>query len=99
MGTLLAQKAVYRWNLEHADRDAVLINVVIKSGKNYHVIVEISSVLSPEELFAVRRAYLNRYKHSLEEDVAAHTSGHLRQASTCLKIILQLILNLIASEF
>nr|AFK41857.1 unknown [Lotus japonicus] len=73
------EKAVYRWNLEHADRDAVLINVVIKSGKNYHVIVEISSVLSPEELFAVRRAYLNRYKHSLEEDVAAHTSGHLRQ--------------------
>lgn len=67
--------------LEPADRDAVLINVVIKSGKNYDVIVEISSVLSPEELFAVRRAYLNRYKRSLEEDVAAHTSGHLRQVN------------------
>jgi len=29
----------------------------------------------------VRRAYHNRYKHSLEEDVAAHTTGHVRQAS------------------
>lgn len=72
---------MYRWILEPADRDAVLANVVIKSGKNYNVIVEISSVLSPEDLFAVRRAYLHRYKRSLEEDVAAHTSGHLRQAS------------------
>ncbi|XP_061349574.1 annexin-like protein RJ4 [Gastrolobium bilobum] len=73
------EKAVYRWNLEPADRDAVLANVAIKSGKNYHVIVEISCVLSPEELFAVRRAYLNRYKRSLEEDVASHTSGPIRQ--------------------
>jgi annexin A7/11 len=70
---------VYRWILEPSDRDAVLANVAIKSGKNYNVIVEISTVLSPEELFNVRRAYINRYKRSLEEDVAAHTSGHLRQ--------------------
>lgn len=75
------QKAVYRWILEPADRDAVLVHVAIKSGKNYNVIVEISSVLSPEELFNVRRAYINRYKHSIEEDLAIHTSGHLRQAS------------------
>ncbi|RZB65997.1 Annexin-like protein RJ4 isoform A [Glycine soja] len=73
------EKAVYRWLLEPADRDAVLANVAIKNGKNYNVIVEIATILSPEELLAVRRAYLNRYKHSLEEDVAAHTSGHLRQ--------------------
>ncbi|KAK7283918.1 hypothetical protein RIF29_13667 [Crotalaria pallida] len=73
------ERAVYRWMLEPADRDAVLANVALKSGKNYHIIVEISSVLSPEELLAVRRAYLNRYKRSLEEDVASHTSGHLRQ--------------------
>jgi hypothetical protein len=66
--------------LEPADRDAVLANVAIKDGnKGYHVIIEIVSVLSPEEVLAMRRAYHNRYKHSLEEDVAAHTSGHLRQ--------------------
>ncbi|KAG4960080.1 hypothetical protein JHK82_036765 [Glycine max] len=80
------EKAVYRWILEPADRDAVLANVAIKSGKNYNVIVEIATILSPEELLAVRRAYLNRYKHSLEEDVAAHTSGHLRQASSCVHL-------------
>ena len=79
---LTEQKAVYRWILEPADRDAVLANVVIKSGKNYNVIVEIATISSPEELLAVRRAYLNRYKHSLEEDLAAHTTGHTRQASS-----------------
>lgn len=61
---MVFQRAVYRWMLEPADRDAVLANV-----------------LSPEEVLALRRAYHNRYKHSLEEDVAAHTTGHLRQAS------------------
>ncbi|KAI5421216.1 annexin-like protein RJ4 [Lathyrus oleraceus] len=73
------EKAVYRWILEPADRDAVLANVALKSGKNYNVVVEIASILSPEELFNVRRAYIKRYKHSLEEDLATHTSGHLRQ--------------------
>ncbi|XP_019451035.1 PREDICTED: annexin-like protein RJ4 [Lupinus angustifolius] len=73
------ERAVYRWIHEPEERDAVLLHVALKSGKNYHIIVEISSVLSPEELLAVRRAYLHRYKRSLEEDVASHTSGHLRQ--------------------
>ncbi|KAJ4822886.1 hypothetical protein Tsubulata_039449 [Turnera subulata] len=74
------EKAVYRWILDPEDRDAVLANVAIKKGGDYHVIAEIACVLSPEELLAVRRAYQARYKHSLEEDVAAHTSGDLRKA-------------------
>ncbi|XP_058745659.1 annexin-like protein RJ4 isoform X1 [Vicia villosa] len=74
------ERAVYRWMLEPAERDAVLAHVAIKDGsKGYHVIIEVVSVLSPEEVLALRRAYHNRYKHSLEEDVAAHTTGHLRQ--------------------
>ncbi|KAI5410775.1 hypothetical protein KIW84_056064 [Lathyrus oleraceus] len=74
------ERAVYRWILEPADRDAVLINVAIKhGGKDYHVVAEIASVLSAEELLAVRRAYRNRYKRSIEEDVSANTTGHLRQ--------------------
>ena len=73
---------MYRWMLEPADRDAVLMNVAIKNGpKEYNVIAEIASVLSAKELLAVRCAYHDRYKGSLEEDVAAHTTGHLRQAS------------------
>ncbi|KAK7243385.1 hypothetical protein RIF29_38180 [Crotalaria pallida] len=74
------ERAVYRWMLEPADRDAVLANVAIRNGnKELHVVVEIACVLSGEELLAVRRAYHNRYKRSLEEDVAANTTGHLRQ--------------------
>ncbi|KAG4989101.1 hypothetical protein JHK85_032084 [Glycine max] len=67
---------MYRWILEHVhvEREALLANIALKSAdKNYQVIVEISCVLSPEELFVVRRAYHNKYKRSLEEDVAANT--------------------------
>ncbi|TYI07295.1 hypothetical protein ES332_A10G218500v1 [Gossypium tomentosum] len=74
------EKAVYRWVLDPADRDAVLANVAIKKlSPDHHVIVEISCTRSPEELLAVRRAYQTRYKHSLEEDVAAHTKGDTRK--------------------
>nr|ACU19582.1 unknown [Glycine max] len=45
------ERAVYRWMLEPADRDAVLANVAIKNGsKGYHVIVEIACVLSADEV-------------------------------------------------
>lgn len=74
------EKAVYRWILEPADRDAVLANVALKKAcPDYHVIIEIACVHSPEELLAVRRAYQLRYKQSLEEDVAAHTTGDIRK--------------------
>jgi hypothetical protein len=85
---------MYRWILDPADRYAVLANGAIKNlNRDYHVVVEIACVLKPEELLVVRRAYHNRYKHSLEEHVAAHTSGYLRQVNkVTLIIILQLSL-------
>lgn len=75
------EKAVYRWILGPADRDAVLANVAIRKlvSPDYHVIIEIACIRSPEELLAVRRAYQARYKRSLEEDVAAHTTGDIRK--------------------
>ncbi|KAJ6414441.1 hypothetical protein OIU84_003439 [Salix udensis] len=73
------EKAVYRWVLDPEDRDAVLANVAIRKSGDYHVIVEIACVLSSEELLVVRRAYHDRYKHSLEEDLAAHTTGDIRK--------------------
>jgi len=75
------EKAVYRWILDPADRDAVLANIAIRKHGNpdYHVVLEIACIRSPEELLAVRRAYQARYKHSLEEDIAAHTTGDIRQ--------------------
>lgn len=74
------QRAMYRWMLEPSDRDAVLANVAIKKEKELQVIVELGTVLSSEELIGVRRAYHHRYKHSLEEEIADKTTGHLRQA-------------------
>ncbi|KAL4385928.1 hypothetical protein GQ457_09G015100 [Hibiscus cannabinus] len=75
------EKAMYRWILDPADRDAVLANVAIrKLSPDHHVIVEIACTRSPEELLAVRKAYQARYKRSLEEDVAAHSKGDTRMA-------------------
>ncbi|KAJ4711502.1 Annexin [Melia azedarach] len=74
------ERAVYRWILEPTDRDAVLAHVALKKvSPDYHVIIEIACIHSPEELLAVRRAYQLRYKRSLEEDVAAHTTGDIRK--------------------
>ncbi|KAK9058010.1 hypothetical protein SSX86_022850 [Deinandra increscens subsp. villosa] len=74
------ERAVYRWNLDPADRDAVLANVALrKENCDYRVFVELSSTLSPEELFSVKCAYQSRYKRSLEEDLASHTSCDLRK--------------------
>lgn len=74
------EKAVYRLVLEPEDRDAVLANAAIrKSETDFKVIIELSCILSPQELLGVKRAYQNRYKHSLEEDVAARTTGDLRK--------------------
>lgn len=65
---------------EPADRDAVLANVAIKQLTcDHRVITELSCIYSSEELLAVKRAYQARYKHSMEEDVATHTSGDLRK--------------------
>ncbi|KAJ1406998.1 Annexin, partial [Sesbania bispinosa] len=64
------ERAMYRWILEPAEREALLANIALRNAnKNFQVIVEISCVLSPEELFVMRRAYHNRYKRSLEEDL------------------------------
>ncbi|CAN1344578.1 Annexin-like protein RJ4 [Linum perenne] len=70
------EKAVYRWMLDPEDRDAVLANVAMRKSLDYHVIVELSSIYSAEELLTVRKAYQARYKKSLEEDLAAHSFAY-----------------------
>ncbi|KAH7863161.1 hypothetical protein Vadar_014093 [Vaccinium darrowii] len=76
------ENAVYRWILDPTDRNAVLANdAITQSATDYRVIVELSCTYSSQELLAVKRAYQARYKHSLEEHLAAHTSGDLRKAS------------------
>lgn len=72
---------MHQWIFEPADRDALLANEALKRAvPDYHVVIEIACVRTPEELFAVRQAYQVRYKRSLEEDVAAHTTGDIRMA-------------------
>lgn len=72
------EKAVYRWMHEPMDREAILANVALKKG-DYKVIIELSCLPSSEELLGIRRAYQARYKHSLEEDVASHSTGEIRR--------------------
>ncbi|XP_058107035.1 annexin-like protein RJ4 [Magnolia sinica] len=74
------EKAVYRWMFESAERDAILANVAVKNGTiDNRVIIEIASIRSPDELLEVKKAYHARFKRSLEEDVASHTTGDFRK--------------------
>lgn len=68
------------WTLDPAERDAFLSKESTKMfTKNNWVLVEIACTRSPLDLFKVKQAYQARYKKSLEEDVAQHTSGDLRK--------------------
>lgn len=68
------------WTLDPAERDALLANEATKKlTSNNYVLVEIACTRSSLQLFTVRQAYHARYKKSLEEDVAYHTSGDCRK--------------------
>ncbi|XP_010536110.1 PREDICTED: annexin D8 [Tarenaya hassleriana] len=74
------EKAICLWVMDPPERDAVLANSAIhKPVPDYKALVEISCMRSPEDLLAVRRYYQTRYKRSLEEDLASHTSGDIRR--------------------
>ncbi|WOK96808.1 annexin-like protein RJ4 [Canna indica] len=73
------ERAVYRWLFEPIEREAMMANLALTKNLNYQVIVETACVNSPNELLIVKQAYHAKYRHSLEEDVAAHTGGDLRK--------------------
>ncbi|CAA7027166.1 unnamed protein product [Microthlaspi erraticum] len=74
------ERAVMLWTLEPADRDAYLAKESTKMfTKNNCVLVEIACTRPPLEFFKAKQAYQARYKTSLEEDVAYHTSGNIRK--------------------
>ena len=62
------------------EREAVLANIALKNSVDHPVIIEIACINSPADLLVIKQAYQALYKHSLEEDVAARTSGDLRKA-------------------
>ncbi|KAG7535519.1 Annexin repeat [Arabidopsis thaliana x Arabidopsis arenosa] len=74
------ERAVMLWTLDPAERDAYLAKESTKMfTKNNWVLVEIACTRPALELIKVKQAYQARYKKSLEEDVAQHTSGDLRK--------------------
>ena len=76
------------WTLVPAERDAFLANEATKMlTKSNWVIMEIGCGRSSHDLFLVRQAYHARFKRSLEEDVAYHTSGDFRKVSPSIPII------------
>ncbi|KAL9147994.1 hypothetical protein ABFS82_12G011900 [Erythranthe guttata] len=73
-------RAVSLWTLDPAERDAQLANEATKIlSANNLVIMEIGCTRSSYELFKAREAYHARFKKSLEEDVAFHTTGDFRK--------------------
>lgn len=66
--------------LDPLERDAAVVNEAVKKWSPHdRVLVEIAVIKTANELLAVRRAYQEKYKKSLEEDVAAHTTGDFRK--------------------
>ncbi|XP_052196746.1 annexin Gh1-like [Diospyros lotus] len=74
------EQIVMLWALDPDERDAFLVNEATRrfTASNL-VLIEIACTRSSNELFLVRRAYHARYKRSLEEDVAYHTTGDFRK--------------------
>ncbi|KAL3514125.1 hypothetical protein ACH5RR_026842 [Cinchona calisaya] len=74
------EKLVLLWTLESCERDAVLTYEATKKWtKSNQVLVEIACTRPPKELILAREAYHARYKKSLEEDVAYHTTEEFRK--------------------
>lgn len=70
------ERLVLLWTLDPHERDAVLANEATKRWTSSNqVLVEIACTRSPKQLILVREAYHARFKKSLEEDVAHHTTG------------------------
>jgi len=71
---------VLLWTFDPAERDAFLVNEAARKwSPSNRVIIEIACARSSGHLFATRQAYHAKYKKSLEEDVAAHTTGDFRK--------------------
>lgn len=74
------ERLVVLWTLDPAERDAYLANEATKRWTSSNqVLMEIACTRSPQQLLLARQAYHARYKKSLEEDVAHHTTGDFRK--------------------
>ncbi|XP_050378038.1 annexin Gh1-like [Argentina anserina] len=70
------ERIVMLWTLDPAERDAFLANEATKKWTSSNqVLAEIACSRSSHCLLLARQEYHSRYKKSLEEDVAHHTTG------------------------
>ncbi|KAJ4833142.1 Annexin D1 [Turnera subulata] len=71
------ERIVYLWMLDIPERDAHLANESTKKWTSSNqVLMEIACTRSAQQLLAAKQAYHAKFKKSLEEDVAQHTSGN-----------------------
>lgn len=74
------ERVVLLWTLDPAERDAYLANEATKKWTSSNqVLMEIASTRSSRQLLLARQAYHVRFKRSIEEDVAYHTTGDFRK--------------------
>ncbi|KAF6144119.1 hypothetical protein GIB67_004792, partial [Kingdonia uniflora] len=72
---LIEQRAILLWTMDPAKRDTSLANEATKMWTSSNkVLMEIACTRSSHELLLARQAYHSRFKKSLEEDVAFHTT-------------------------
>ncbi|KAL5705273.1 Annexin D2 [Ranunculus cassubicifolius] len=74
------ERIVLIWTMDPPERDAYLANEATKIFTSSNkVLLEIACTRTSHELLLVKQAYHARYKKSLEEDVAYHTTGDFRR--------------------
>ncbi|KAM7256081.1 hypothetical protein ACFE04_011822 [Oxalis oulophora] len=74
------ERVVVLWTLYPSERDAFLANEATKRWTSSNqVLVEIACTRSSHELLLAKQGYHARFKKSLEEDVARHTTGDFRK--------------------
>ncbi|KAK8710927.1 hypothetical protein V6N13_146236 [Hibiscus sabdariffa] len=74
------ERIVLLFTLDPAERDACLASQSTKkSSSSNWIFMEIACTRSASALLEVKRYYHSRYKKSLEEDIAHHTTGDYRK--------------------
>ncbi|KAM7252826.1 hypothetical protein ACFE04_025444 [Oxalis oulophora] len=74
------ERVVVVWVLDPPERDALLACESTKQWTSSNqVIMEIACTRSSHQLLLARQAYHYRFKRSMEEDVARHTTGDFRK--------------------
>ncbi|XP_048616947.1 annexin D1-like isoform X2 [Brassica napus] len=74
------ERAILLWTLEPGEHDALLVNEATKRlTSSNQVVMEVACTRTSMQLLHARQAYHARFKKSIEEDVAHHTTGDFKK--------------------